>query len=253
MLCYLVIILSYQLSHMFQRTPRLWSGPQSIVSGVILHIFPKAILVAAILIPISYKGSFAALQTSCVTDAEVEAAVIPQIQAGRFAIDTRNLAVRPLCSGVPLSEKVQEIASRVSPKANSSRPRYFNQGELPQFQAVPNSQVASQRHSTLSGADPSPSSGVMRVQPKTASNPYAPLADVKEYYLLCYGFAIKKDSKVDPNKLGPVLRDNFSEADWQNIDSRSDAVLAKYRKLLRTKPLDQRVLDIGERCLSEFR
>lgn len=51
---------------------------------------------------------------SCLTDADVEAAVGDQIRAGKAAIDTSMIDGRRLCSGLTLARTIQDIAARIN-------------------------------------------------------------------------------------------------------------------------------------------
>lgn len=72
----------------------------------------KRACVAAILLFISTPAHAG----DCLTDEAVEAALGQQVRAGAFAVDVRALPDEPLCSGISLTKKIQDMRDEAFPE-----------------------------------------------------------------------------------------------------------------------------------------
>jgi len=78
----------------------------------------EVLLAAALLL----LGTHAhAAQAQCLTDAEIEAKLGRDVRAGKFALNTQGLNDRPLCSGLTLAQRIQQMADAALPDEKRKR------------------------------------------------------------------------------------------------------------------------------------
>lgn len=70
----------------------------------------------AVLSMLALIPAAALANTTCLTDAEIEAALGDQVRAKAFFIDSRVLPDRPLCSGLTLAQHIQRMRAAAFPE-----------------------------------------------------------------------------------------------------------------------------------------
>jgi hypothetical protein len=58
---------------------------------------------------------------ACLTDQEIEARIGDQVRAGAFALNTGSLTDRPLCSGLTLAQRIQQMHDAAFPQEQARR------------------------------------------------------------------------------------------------------------------------------------
>lgn len=67
-------------------------------------------------LPSSAQGA-----AGCLSDAEIEAVIGPELKAGAFAVNTSKFGDRPLCSGLPIAQAIQNLRKKYFPETPSER------------------------------------------------------------------------------------------------------------------------------------
>ncbi|MDH7973485.1 hypothetical protein QH494_14940 [Sphingomonas sp. AR_OL41] len=60
-------------------------------------------------------------RAACLTDQEIEARIGDQVRSGTFALNTASLTGRPLCSGLTLAQRIQQMHDAAFPQEQAQR------------------------------------------------------------------------------------------------------------------------------------
>jgi hypothetical protein len=117
-----------------------------------------------------------AASAACLTDAEIEATIGAQVRSGAFALNTGPLADRPLCSGLTLAQRIQQMHDAAFPRERAIREQQA--AELRRQDDLARQQEEADRAAAAAARPPEPPAPVPhapRSAPALAAQPDKPL------------------------------------------------------------------------------